>query len=140
MRSNARSAFAILDGFLLFLALEAVFYATAYLGLHLSFDTPTVPYLACNLVWALLAALAAGYTVARVARHAPVAHGIVLALPLLALGAFNIHKGLGDRRTPYVLALNLLVPVLCIVGAWLFHGRARRRRMPGLKAGRDFAA
>lgn len=133
MSPTSRSIFAFIDGLLLFLALEAVFYAVALLGLNKSFDTPTVPYLTCNLVWSVLAALLAGYTAARVARRSPVAHGLALAVPFLALAIFNIYKGWGDRRMPFVLGWNILVPVCCVVGAWLYaqarharHIRARR--------------
>ena len=125
MNSTARSVFAVIDGLLLFLALEGVFYAIAFLGLNKSFDTPSPAYLTCNLVWGLVAALLGGYTAARVARRSPVAHGVWVAAPLLLLGFFNIHKGWGNRNTPYVLAFNLLVPVCCVLGAFLYRQRRR---------------
>ena len=128
MTRSARSVFAIVDGLLLFLALEGVFYAIAFLGLNRSFDTPTPAYLSCNLLWALLAALAAGYTAAKVARRAFLAHGLGVAIPLLLLGLFNLHKGFGNRNTPYVLGINLLVPLLTMAGAALFARRLRPRR------------
>lgn len=117
------------DGLLLFLALEGVFYAVALLGLNLSFDTPTAIYLACNLLWALLAALLAGYLTARIAHHAAVAHGIALAIILIPLCVFNLYKGLGSRRTPFVIALNVLAPLLCIGGAWLYSRSHRGQRV-----------
>ena len=125
MNPNARSVFAVVDGLLLFLALEGVFYAIAFLGLNKSFDTPTPAYLTCNLVWGLLAAILGGYTAARVARRSPVLHGVAVALPLLFLAVYNLHKGLGNRNTPYVLAFNVLVPLCCIVGASLYRSRRR---------------
>ena len=129
MNPAARSVFAVIDGLLLFLALEGVFYAVAFLGLHRSFDTPTPFYLTCNLLWALLAALLAGITAARVAKRSSLGHGVALAIVLLPLCLFNLNKGLGDRRTPFVLAINLLVPVFCILGASLHHGATRRSRL-----------
>ncbi len=137
MSPTARSIFAFIDGLLLFLALEAVFYAVALLGLNKSFDTPTVPYLSCNLVWSVLAAGPAGYTAARVARRSPLAHGLVLAIPFVLLAAFNISKGLGSRRTLFVLAWNILVPVFCVIGAWLYAQTryARRTRARNLPTG-----
>ncbi len=127
MTRPARSVFAVIDGLLLFLALEGVFYAVAYLGLNRSFDTPTPLYLSSNLLWALLAALAGGYTAAKVARRAFLAHGAGVAAPLLLLGLSNLHKGLGNRNTPYVLGINLLVPLFCVAGAALFAQRFRPR-------------
>jgi peptidoglycan/LPS O-acetylase OafA/YrhL len=120
---TVRSIFAIVDGLLLFLALEGVFYAIAFLGLNRSFDTPTIPYLTANLVWAVLAALLAGYTAARVAHRSPLAHGVITSIPFFLLGAFNLFKGIGDRRTPFVLAYNTLVPLAVIVGALLLRAR-----------------
>ena len=135
MGANLRSFFAVVDGFLLFLALEGAFYAVALLALHHSFDTPTVPYLASNLIWTLLAALAAGYLVARIAHRSPVLHGVAMALVLLPLCLFNLNKGIGSRRTLFVVALNLLVPALCIVGAWMYRQSGRGRRQgPGSTA------
>ncbi len=132
MKSPARSLFAVVDGLLLFFALEGIFYAIAFLGLHLSFDTPTPAYLTCNLVWALLSALLAGFVTGRVAGRSPVAHGVALAVVLLPLCLFNLNKGIGNRRTPFVLAINLLAPLLCIAGAWLYQWRTRP--VPGPQA------
>ena len=137
MTQSSRSVFAVIDGLLLFLALEGVFYAIAFLGLHRSFDTPTPLYLSCNLVWGLIAAVLGGYTAAKVAHRSPVLHGIVVALPLLLLGLYNLHKGLGNRNTPFVLAFNLLVPVACVAGAWLRSlpdAAARRAGTRGLRS------
>lgn len=119
MSPTARSVYAFVDGLLLFLALEAIFYAIAFLGLNLSFDTPTVPYLTSNLVWSVLAALLAGYTAARVARQAPIRHGLYLMVPFVLLSLYNLNKGLGGRRTAFVLAYNILVPLGVLFGAWL---------------------
>ena len=127
MSPTARSFFAVLDGLLLFLAIEGIFYAVAYLGLHRSFDTPTVPYLTTNLLVAVIAALLGGYTAGRVARRSPVLHGIVVAIPFALLAIFNLNKGIGDRRTPFVLAYNLLVPLAFVLGAFLYS-RLRVRR------------
>ena len=127
MTSTTRSVFAVIDGLLLFLALEGIFYAIAFLGLHKSFDTPTPLYLSCNVIWGLVAAILGGYTTGKVARRSPVVHGVIAAIPLLLLGLYNLHKGLGDRNMPYVLAMNLLVPVAFVVGAWLATHNRRRR-------------
>lgn len=116
---GAYSIFAVLDGLLLFLALEGAFYAVAFLGLHLSFDTPTTAYLTCNLVWAVLAALAGGYTAARVAGTSPLLHGLVTAVPLLILAAYNLNKGIGGRLTPFVVLYNVFVPLAVVAGAAL---------------------
>ena len=124
---TARSIFAVLDGLLLFVALEGVFYAIAFLGLQRSFDTPTVPYLTANLVWAVLAALLGGYTAGRVAHRSPVLHGFITAVPFILLSLFNLYKGIGDRRTPFVLAYNILVPLAFIAGASLYRGRRAPR-------------
>lgn len=127
MSPATRSIFALFDGLLLFLALEGIFYAVAFLGLNLSFDTPTRPYLLSNLTWAVLSALLAGYIAARVAKRSPMAHGIVLALPFVALAIYNLNKGVGGRRTWFVLAYNTLVPLAVLVGAFLYS-RVRLRR------------
>lgn len=124
MSPPIRSAFAFLDGFLLFLALEGAFYAIAFLGLHRSFDTPTRLYLSCNLLWALGSALAAGYIAGEVARRKPVAHGAALAVPFLLLGLYNLNKGLGGRHTFFVVAFNLFVPLGFIWGAYLAGERS----------------
>ena len=130
MTAPVRSVFAVIDGLLLFLALEGAFYAVAFLALHRSFDTPTTLYLTCNLVWAVLAASLGGYTAARVARRSPILHGLAVAFPLILLGAFNLYKGVGDRRTPFVLLLNSLVPLACLWGAFLYARLRERRRRP----------
>ncbi len=130
---TARSIFAVLDGLLLFLALEGVFYAIAFLGLHRSFDTPTVPYLTANLLWAVLAALLGGYTAGRVAHRAPVIHGIITAIPFVLLSLFNLYKGVGDRRTPFVLAYNTLVPLAFLLGAFLYSRRRLQRAAAHLR-------
>lgn len=120
MSPTSRSFFAFIDALLLFLALEAVFFAVAYLGLHLSFDTPTPAYLTANLIWSVLAAGIAGYTTGHVARRAPVGHGVILAGPFILLAVFNLFKGVGGRRTAYVIAWNILVPLFCVLGSWLY--------------------
>ena len=121
----ARSVFAVVDGLLLFLALEGAFYAVAFLGLHRSFDTPTVPYLTSNLVWAVFAGLAAGYTTGRVAWRSPALHGFFTALPLLVMALLNFNKGVGGRRTGFVLIFNILVPLSVLAGAYLVQLRRR---------------
>ena len=125
---TVRSIFAVLDGLLLFLAVDAVFYLVAFLGLKRSFDTPTIPYLTANLLWTVAAALLGGYTAARVAHRNPVLHGLLTAIPFVLLSAFNLHKGLGGQRTPFVLAYNTLVPLSFVVGAFLFS-RLRPQRV-----------
>ncbi|HLI77651.1 MAG TPA: hypothetical protein VKV02_11940 [Acidobacteriaceae bacterium] len=119
MSPAARSTFAVLDGLLLFLALEGVFYAIAFLVLQRSFDTPTPLYLACNFLWAVIAGGLGGYTAGWVARRSPVAHGLAVAFPLILLGIFNLHKGLGGNHTTYVLLLNSFVPVFAVWGSFL---------------------
>jgi hypothetical protein len=133
MSPTARSIFAVIDGLLLFLALEGAFYAVAFLGLNLSFDTPTHTYLSANLVWALLSALAAGYTAARVAHRAAIQHGVALAVPFLALSLFNLNKGLGGRHTPFVVAFNTLVPLAFIWGAYLAGQRRLRSQRSAVR-------
>ncbi len=119
MSPTARSIFAVVDGFLLFLALEGLFYAIAFLGLNRSFDTPTRVYLSSNLIWTVLSALLAGFVTGRVARRSPVAHGIALAIPFLLLSLYNLNKGLGGRHTFFVVAMNLFVPLAFVWGAYL---------------------
>lgn len=123
-----RSVFAVVDGLLMFVAVDALFYLVAYLGLHRSFDTPTVPYLTSNLIWAIVSALVGGYTAGWVAKRAPVLHGLIAALPLIAIAAFNLNKGVGSRRTPFVLAFNVLVPLAMIAGAYLESRRVALRQ------------
>lgn len=127
MSPASRSVFAVVDGLLLFLALEGVFSAISVLGLGASFDTPTPLFLTSYLVWALVAATAGGFVAGKVAHRRPVAHGLAMAVVLLPLVIFNLHKGLGGRRDAFVAALNLLTPVACIVGA-AFNRTAVRRR------------
>ncbi len=130
MSQTARSIFAVIDGLLLFFALEGVFYAIAFLGLHLSFDTPTRLYLSCNLLWALASALVAGYATGRIARRHAVGHGVALAVPFLLLSLYNLNKGAGGQHTFFVIAINLLVPLGFIVGSFFAvrrHGAPRNR-------------
>ncbi len=114
-----RSVFAVVDGLLLFLALEGLFSAISVLGLGASFDTPTPFFLTGYLVWALVAAAFGGLVSGRVAHRKPVGHGIALAVLLLPLVFFNLHRGLGGHRDAFVLGLNLLTPVACVAGAAL---------------------
>lgn len=125
MSPTFRSVFSVIDGLLLFLALEGVFSAVSVLGLNRSFDTPTPLFLTSYLVWALLAAGAGGYLAGKVARRSPIAHGIALAVVLLPLVLFNLHKGAGNQRDVFVFTLNLLTPVACIVGSALNRGTRR---------------
>lgn len=115
MKPAVRSAFAVVDGLLLFIALEGIFSAISVLGLGRSFDTPTPLFLTSYLVWALVAATAGGFLAGKVAHRKPVVHGIIMAIILLPLVFFNLHKGLNA----FVLGLNLLTPVACILGAAL---------------------
>lgn len=126
MSPTSRSVFAVVDGLLLFVALEGVFSAVSVLGLGMSFDTPTPLFLTSYLVWALMAAAAGGFLAGRVAHRNPVAHGIAMAVVLLPLVFFNLHKGLGNRRDAFVFGLNLLTPVACIVGSALNRRTVRR--------------
>lgn len=126
MGTTARSLFALVDGFLLFVALQGAFYAVAFLGLQVSFDTPTRLYLASNCAWAVLSAGVAGYVTAAVARRSPLLHGLLLAVPFLALSLYNLNKGFGGRHTLFVLSINLLVPLSFLLGAWLWSRRQRR--------------
>ena len=130
MNPTLRSVFAVIDGLLLFLALEGAFYAVAYLGLHRSFDTPTPLYLTCNFIWAVLAGGVAGFMAARVGRRSPILHGVGVAFPLILLSAFNFHKGVGSPNTPYVLLLNALVPIACLWGAFVAGKRYPQSRRP----------
>ncbi len=119
MSPTSRSVFAVVDGLLLFLALEGAFSAVSVLGLSRSFDTPTPGFLSSYLVWALLAAGAGGFVAGKVAHRKPLAHGLAMAVLLLPLVFFNLHKSQGDRHDPFVLALNLLTPLACIAGSAL---------------------
>lgn len=125
MSPNARSVFAIVDGLLLFFALQGAFYAIALLGLNKSFDTPTRLYLACNASWAFVSALAAGFAAGRVARRHPLAHGVALAVPFLLLSLFNLNKGFGGRHTLFVVCINILVPLGFILGAFFAENRRK---------------
>ncbi len=129
MSPASRSVFAVVDGLLLFVALEGVFSAVSVLGLGRSFDTPTPVFLTSYLVWALLAATAGGFVAGKVAHRKPVAHGIAMAVLLLPLAIYNFHKGLNS----FVLGLNLLTPLACIVGSALNRTMARPRQsnIPG---------
>lgn len=126
MSPATRSIFAVVDGLLLFLALEGVFSAISVLGLGRSFDTPTAGFLTSYLLWALLSAIAGGFVAGRVAHRNPVTHGLILAVLLLPLIVFNLHKGLGNQRDPFVYALNLLTPVAIVAGS-AFNRRVPRR-------------
>lgn len=128
MNPATRSVFAVIDGLLLFLALEGVFSAISVLGLGRSFDTPTAGFLTSYLIWALLSAVAGGFVAGRVAHRNPVTHGIILAALLLPLIIFNLHKGLGNQRDAFVYALNLLTPVAIIAGSALNTRSARYLR------------
>ena len=122
MSPASRSVFAVVDGLLLFVALEGAFSAISVLGLGRSFDTPTPVFLTSYLVWALLAATAGGFVAGKVAHRKPVTHGIAMALLLVPLAFFNFHKGLNA----FVIGLNLLTPVACIVGSALNRTVARQ--------------
>ena len=122
MNPAARSVFAVVDGLLLFVALEGVFSAISVLGLGRSFDTPTPLFLTSYLVWALLAGVAGGFIAGKVAHRKPVAHGIAMAVILLPLVFFNLHKGLNA----FVLGLNVLTPLACVVGSSLNRLAGRR--------------
>lgn len=88
---------------------------------------PTGPYLAVNLSCALLAAILGGWLAARLARRAPLGHGMAVGTIMLVLGlaaAAMESDGTSGRQPGWYL---YALPLLGWIGASLGGGLRSRR-------------
>ena len=70
-------------------------------------------------MYTFLAAIAGGYTAATLGGRNPVSHGVGLAMVMFGLDEINLTKSAGSAHTGYVVLLNIGVPLLAILGAYL---------------------
>jgi len=91
---------------------------------HLKSGHPTPLYLTLNVLYSLVAAVFGGWLTAKLARRAPIAHGIALALLMLVLNALSYKGGsAGWQPLWYRIFLTVGPPLAAIVGAALLRSR-----------------
>jgi hypothetical protein len=80
---------------------------------------PGPAYIAVNLGYSFLAAIAGGYVTAWIAKDNPLIHVLVLALTVLLLSALSAVQQRGRQPIWYQLTLLAMTPVGVFVGGWV---------------------
>lgn len=83
---------------------------------------PGPDYMAMNLAAAVVAALAGGAAVARLAPSAPLAHAVALALLVLVMGIVSAALAGGSQPRWYQAVLAFAMPLVVIAGGWAARG------------------
>jgi hypothetical protein len=127
-----RTFLAVMAGFAVTVLLVLVTSALAGLAFGLPLTTapgqpvvqPGAGYLAANLLSAVVAALAGGWTTARLAGRHPMLHAVVLAAIVLSLGVMGARAPQPGQPTWYPWTLAIIGPVGVLAGAALVRRRA----------------
>lgn len=127
-----RSVLAVAAGFAVTVLLVLVTTAVTGLAFGLPMTTspgapvttPGVGYLAVNLLFAIVSALAGGWTTARLSVAHPMLHALVLAAIIFALGIMGARTPQPGQPHWYPWTLALIGPVGILVGAGLVRRRA----------------
>lgn len=118
-----RSVLAVIAGFLAMAVLVMVLTLVSVSALHVKSGHPTPGYLTLNVIYSLAAALLGGWLAALVAGRSPVAHGIALAVVMLALSAVSYIHYSGTQPFAYQIFLIVAPPLAAVLGAWLCRPR-----------------
>jgi peptidoglycan/LPS O-acetylase OafA/YrhL len=124
-----RSTLAIIGGYL---AMVAVVGLCTY-GLMLLTPSwfpgaapPAGPFLAVNIAYSVIAALAGGYVAAWIAPQRPVKHAVMLAVFALVMSIVSAVLQ-GDRQPRwYQVLLAVCMPMVIVLGGWV-RGHQRSR-------------
>ena len=120
MQQPIRSVLAIIGGFLA-MTIIVILCTVLYLAVsHLKSGHPTPVYLAVNLVYSLSAACFGGWLTARIAKRAPLLHGVALAISILAFGLFNLRNPAPGQSYAYQIFLDCSAPLSALAGAALY--------------------
>ena len=126
-----RSVIAVLAGLVVMVVLVVVF---TIVGVMLFYPgqqpgaavTPTTPWLVANLGYSLLAAVAGGWTAARIARRKRMAHAVVLAVIALALAVPGLLTETPEGQPAWYAGVIAAVGILGVLAG----GRLAAARTP----------
>ena len=121
-----RSILAIIAGFIAISFVVGVLTVLTMVSLHIQPAHPTLAYLAVNVLYSLLAAVAGGLITGLIAPHHPLQHGYVLAGIMLLMGLISYLRFHGAQPAWYQILLVLAPPACAIAGAALCARSARR--------------
>ena len=126
MPQPLRSVLAVIAGFFTINIVVIVLTAICVHAMHLKSGHPTPGYLVFNVAYSLGAAFLGGYVAGWIGRRRPLAHGIVLAVVMLAFAVvFLLHPAASQ---PYWYQVFLaLVPPLAAIGGSAVAGRPYSR-------------
>jgi hypothetical protein len=117
-----RSVLAVLGGFLT-MAIGVMLFTGVFKMLALSWfaveGVPTAPYLAVNVAYSFVAALAGGYVAAWIAVRLPVQHALALGGFVVVMSTVSaMHH---DNRQPrlYQVTLAVLMPFAVLLGGYV---------------------
>jgi hypothetical protein len=119
MPQPVRSVLAVLAGFLAMMIVVIVLTFACIAFFHLQSGHPTPLYLAINMVYSLVAALLGGWITGRLAGRAPVAHGVALAILMLAMGMMSLLHPAAGQSMLYLVFLATAPPLVAIAGSIL---------------------
>lgn len=127
-----RSVVAVLSGFAVTFLLVMVLAAGAALafGLPLMVDAsqpapqPGAGYLAANLLISVVAAVAGGWTTARLSAHSPHVHAIALAAFIALMGSLSLRVPQPGQPDWYPWALVIIGPLGVLAGGMLHRSPA----------------
>ena len=114
-----RSILAVFSGFLTMAVAVMLLTPLAVKLMHQKVGAPTSGYLAVNVAYSLLAAVAGGFVTARIALSHPLLHGVLLAAFMCAMGALSYVRNRGMQPLWYQVLLFFVPPLCAIAGAAL---------------------
>lgn len=126
-----RSAFAVLAGYVVMVVIVVIgTMAAVRLILHQPISAmptpgvgpPSAPYLRANLVVSALAAFLGGWVTAAIATYNPLQHGVALAALMVVMSLVSMRQARGSQPRWYQLVLLTVMPLVCLLGAWLSAG------------------
>jgi hypothetical protein len=123
MPQPIRSILAVIAGYVAMAVVVVILTLLCVAIFHLQSGHPTPVYLALNMAYSLAAAALGGWVAARIAGRSPVAHGVALAVLILALGALQFLHPAPGQSFAYLTFLTIAPPLAAVAGA-AFYGRS----------------
>lgn len=114
-----KSVFALMAGFAVMTVLVIVLTAVLQRRFPAWVGVPTRPrpaYIAVNLAWSFLAAVAGGYVTAWIAAENPLGNALALAIVVLAMSAISALQARGRQPVWYQIALLVISPLGVLAG------------------------